>query len=84
MEQLQELRKAAEDTFNTLQTSLNSIKAELQKYGLETLDDGYAELNRLQGEFRALNKALESLPKDKKTPKANIIDATEVDPKETK
>lgn len=68
------LRQEAENSFNNLQTSLNSIKAELQKYGLETIEEGYAELNRLQGEFRALNKVI-----DKKKPKPDVIDATEVD-----
>lgn len=71
------LRQQAEATFNNLQTSLNSIKVELQKFGLETIEDGYAELNRLQGEFRAFNKTLEV--KTKKT-KPEVIDATQVDP----
>lgn len=79
MSDIKALRQNAEDSFNNLQNSLTSIKEELKKYGLETVEDGYAELNRLQGEYRAY-QAMEA-DKKPKTPKADVIDATEVDPK---
>jgi len=77
------LRQEAEDSFTKLQTSLSSIKAELQKYGLETLEDGYAELNRLQGDFRAFNKVIDGTKESSETP-ADVIDTTPVDPPKAK
>lgn len=72
---LLKLRDEAESKFEALKNSINSIDAELKKHGVATLDEAMVELNRLQGEFRALNKAI-----DLKKPKANEIDATTVDP----
>jgi hypothetical protein len=77
-EQLMARRQKAEDSFNSIQTLLNSIKAELQKYGLETVEEGYAELNRIQGEFRLLNEQINNLPKETVSKKATVIDATKV------
>lgn len=74
---IKELRKKAEDSFNALQTSITSIQAELKKYGVETLEEASAELNRLQGEYRAYNMMEQNKPKKQ----ANKVDATEVDPK---
>lgn len=75
---IKELRKKAEDSFNALQTSITSIQTELKKYGVETIEEASAELNRLQGEYRAYN-LMEQEKKGKK--EANKVDATEVDPK---
>lgn len=74
-------RQEAESTFNAVQNSINVIQAELKKYGAETIADLEAELLRLQGEYRAINKALEvsEKPKGSKSKKADTIDATEVD-----
>lgn len=82
MSDIKALRQTAEDSFNSLQNSLNSIKEELKKYGLETIEEGYAELNRLQGEYRAYQAMEDQQGIDKKPKtKAEVIDATEVDPK---
>lgn len=81
MDKFKALRAQAEEDFNTLQNSLNLIKTELQKFGLETMEDGYAELNRLQGEFRALNKVMEESKQDDNALK---VDATSVDPPKDK
>lgn len=78
MEEIKALRAKAEDSFNNLQSSINSIREELKKYGLETIEEALAELNRLQGEYRAY-QALENTPA-KASKKADVIDATPVDP----
>lgn len=78
MEEIKALRAKAEDSFNNLQSSVNSIREELKKYGLETVEEALSELNRLQGEYRAY-QALEQKP-PKPAKKADVIDATPVDP----
>lgn len=80
-DKLLEQRKAAEDKFEQIKTSVDAIKAEIAKYGVESVKELEDELVRLQGEFRAINQVIENLPADKAkkvSPKADVIDATAV------
>lgn len=76
-------RQQAEDSFNNLQNSIKSIYAELKKYDVESLTEAETELSRLQGEYRILQeliaKAPDDEPKKKVSPKAEVIDASEIE-----
>jgi division protein CdvB (Snf7/Vps24/ESCRT-III family) len=76
-------RDEAESTFNTIKTSFDAIKAELDKYGAKTLTDLKDEMNRLQGEYRVLKDFIDKTPNETQeaetvSKKANVIDATKV------
>ncbi len=83
MKELLAKRQEAEDNFNMLKASVDAVKAELQKYGVETLADAEAELMRLQGEYRLINKLISEKESKVKPAKAKdpatTIDATEVE-----
>lgn len=74
-------RQLAETLFNNLKTSLDSIKAELQKYGVDSVTEAEAELNRLQGEYRLINDFVGEVEKTTKKDVGKVagkIDTTKV------
>lgn len=67
-------REQAESAFNAMQNSITSIKSELRKYGVETLEEAHEELMRLQGEYRLVNELISKTTQSIVSPEANVVD----------